>query len=204
MQNSSKLADATPPSVPELSSAMKRLRLKILKSVKPHKLDEAFGSLRSQLSTEKNETSRLGSLAAQTWLIRQRLQHLALEQLPTVEECLDALEPKPNKLALLKKVKPEEAPTAEVSAKAESLNWEKVKILEETVVNGMRFFKDFVIEVNAEDAKKLVDAKKAEIVSQDAPASAETSETEDTPKKAAKKKKPEKSADKPEKEASKG
>lgn len=204
MQKSSKLAVTAHPGLPQLSSAMKRLRLKILKSVKPHGLDEALEILRRQLSAEKNETNRLGSLAAQTWLIRQRLQHLALEQFPTVEECMDELDPSRNKLALIKKTKPEEASTPEASDTVENPNWKKVKILEETVVNGMRFFKDFVIEVNAEDAQKLVDAKKAEIVSPDLATESEASETQDTPQKATKKDKPKNSADKPEKDAPKG
>ena len=43
-------------------------------------------------------------------------------------------------------------------------SWTKVRILEETEVNGMRFFAGTTIQVHEEDARKLIEAKSAELV----------------------------------------
>jgi hypothetical protein len=148
---------------------MKRLRLKFLKSVKSESLDQALETLRLNLTKEKDETARLGSLAAQTWLIRQRLLSIASDDVPQVADCLEVLEPARSKLNFVPKTPTQEQTDAtDVANASADQAWETVKILEETVVNGMRFFKDFVVKVNAEDAQKLVHAKKAEIVTEDA------------------------------------
>lgn len=177
-------ADAkTSPSVPPLSAQMKRLRLRFLKSVKSEPLDSALEILRSGMAAEKEENARLGSLAAQTWLIRERFNNLGADALPIVDDCLSALDPNRAKMASLKKAAVEvETAATEEEAPAAPQNWQKVKILEETVVNGMRFFKDFVIEVNEDDAKKLVEANKAEIVAGDIPAAEPTDVKDGTEK----------------------
>ena len=152
-----------------LSAQMKRLRLKFLKSVKSESLDQALETLRLNLAKEKDETARLGSLAAQTWLIRQRLLSIASDDVPQVADFLEVLEPARSKLNFVAKTPTQEqTDVTDVANASADQAWETVKILEETVVNGMRFFKDFVVKVNAEDAQKLVKAKKAEIVTEDA------------------------------------
>ena len=152
-----------------LSAQMTRLRLKFLKSVKSESLDQALETLRLNLTKEKDEIARLGSLAAQTWLIRQRLLSIASDDVPQVADCLEVLEPARSKLNFVPKTPTQEQTGATDVANAYADQaWETVKILEETVVNGMRFFEDFVVKVNAEDAQKLVHAKKAEIVTEDA------------------------------------
>ena len=42
-------------------------------------------------------------------------------------------------------------------------DWTKLRILEETEVNGMRFFAGTTIQVHADDARKLIEAKSAEL-----------------------------------------
>ena len=194
MQNTSTTTQATAAQVPQLSAAMKRLRLKYLKSVKELPLDEALETLRAQLSKEDTENGRLGSLAAQTWIIRQRFGHLGNETLPVIEDCLTKLEPKRKNISDLKKLAAKSEPAEESVKDTETESWKKVKILEETVVNGMRFFADFIVEVNGQDADKLVEAKKAEYVTNettvtDAPAP-------ETPKEEAAKAKPQKATKK--------
>ncbi|WP_438991781.1 hypothetical protein [Lentibacter sp.] len=167
--------------LPALSAQMKRLRLKFLKSVKSESLDQALETLRSNLTNEKDETARLGSLAAQTWLIRQRLLSLGSDAVPQVADYLETLEPARAKLNFAAKTAPEDQTDAkDVANTAADQAWETVKILEETVVNGMRFFKDFVVEVNAEDAQKLVKANKAEIVTKGAPETEKETKTKKT------------------------
>jgi len=167
--------------LPVLSAQMKRLRLKFLKSVKSESLDQALETLRSSLANEKDETARLGSLAAQTWLIRQRLLSIGSDAVPQVADYLETLEPARAKLNFAAKTPPQDQTDAtDVANASADQAWETVKILEETVVNGMRFFKDFVVEVNAEDAQKLVHAKKAEIVTKDAPETEKETKTKKT------------------------
>ena len=169
MSKYSQSPKVTESGLPALSAQMKRLRLKFLKSVKSESLDQALETLRLNLTKEKDEIARLGSLAAQTWLIRQRLLSIASDDVPQVADCLEVLEPARSKLNFVPKTPTQEQTDATDVANASADQvWETVKILEETVVNGMRFFKDFVVKVNAEDAQKLVHAKKAEIVTEDA------------------------------------
>lgn len=149
-----------------LSYQMKRLRLRVLKTVKSKTLDEALEALRAQLPTEKDATARLGLLAAKTWLIRQKILYIGKAEPKSVADDIALLEPsskQPKAQSLTEAAQNHDA-TGENSTAPQS--WKKVKILEETVVNGMRFFKDFVIEVNIEDAQRLVDAGKAVVVEQ--------------------------------------
>ncbi len=169
MSKYSQSPKVTESGLPALSAQMKRLRLKFLKSVKSESLDQALETLRLNLAKEKDETARLGSLAAQTWLIRQRLLSIASDDVPQVADFLEVLEPARSKLNFVAKTPTQEqTDVTDVANASADQAWETVKILEETVVNGMRFFKDFVVKVNAEDAQKLVHAKKAEIVTEDA------------------------------------
>jgi hypothetical protein len=109
------------------------------------------------------------------------LLSLGSDAVPQVADYLETLEPARAKLNFAAKTAPEDQTDAkDVANTATDQAWETVKILEETVVNGMRFFKDFVVEVNAEDAQKLVKANKAEIVTKGAPETEKETKTKKT------------------------
>ncbi len=179
------------PELSPLSSAMQRLRLKILKSVKDATLDDAMALLRGRLPQEADETTRLGYLAAQTWIVRQKFALIGAAAPATVDDQLAMLDPARKKLvkAPPAEAAPDDMPGEQDPAVVATQGWQKVKILEETVVNGMRFFRDSVIEVNPDDAQKLVASEKAVIFTEPKP---ETPATKAKAKKkpAAKAKKP--------------
>ena len=108
MSKYSQSPKVTESGLPALSAQMKRLRLKFLKSVKSESLDQALETLRLNLAKEKDETARLGSLAAQTWLIRQRLLSIASDDVPQVADCLEVLEPARSKLNFVPKTPTQE------------------------------------------------------------------------------------------------
>jgi hypothetical protein len=145
---------------------MQKLRLKVLKSLKDSTLDDAMSLLRGRTAQEPDETTRLGFLAAQTWIVRQKLLTLGTAAPVTVEARLGGLDPARDKMAKLKAAQSPD--TTEIEAEQETgTTWQKVKILEETVVNGMRFFQDSVIEVTPDDAQKLIEKNKAQLFSAD-------------------------------------
>ena len=61
------------PDLPRMSEEMESLRARFLGAVEHLSISEALAMLKSRLATEKKEMMRLGNLAAQTWLVRQRL-----------------------------------------------------------------------------------------------------------------------------------
>ncbi len=144
----------------KLSANLLRMRMKMLKSVQDETLDDALSLLRSRHGTENDVNMRLASMAAQTWIIRQKFLGIGLNQPTSVKEYITELAPKKDKLAAMR-VKPSDD-VAEATDDAVTISgWQKVKILKETEVNGMQFFENTTINVSKDDADKLITAKKA-------------------------------------------
>jgi len=144
----------------KLSANLLRMRIKMLKSVQDETLDDALSLLRSRHGTENDVNMRLASMAAQTWIIRQKFLGIGLNQPTSVKEYITELAPKKDKLAAMR-VKPSDD-VAEATDDAVTISgWQKVKILKETEVNGMQFFENTTINVSKDDADKLITAKKA-------------------------------------------
>lgn len=157
---------------PRLSAPLSKLRKQWLHSVRDLDPQAALAVLRQQLKAQTDEAVRLGNIAAQSWIVRQRLVGLqsALHGKP-VAVAQEAPEP-PVDMATT----PAPTPAPEVVAQDKGDDtpapaptpggpgWTKLRILVETEVNGMRFFTGSVIEVREEDAHKLIEAKSAEPV----------------------------------------
>ena len=165
---------------PELSPEIKRLRLKLLTGLRHLGFVEAISALKAKLGGEEKEMMRLGNLAAQTWIARQRLAALTNPAMPqTLDAALGALMPAPKpvtasspaaKLDLLRKaakVGHSETSMPE-SVGGAGVQWRRLRIREETELNGMRFFAGTPVQVNLEDATRLIESGKAE-VAEDAP-----------------------------------
>lgn len=165
---------------PELSPEIKRLRLKLLTSLRHLGFVEAISALKAKLGSEEKEMMRLGNLAAQTWIARQRLAALTNPAMPqTLEGALAQLLPAPKpgaasspaaKLDLLRKAAKGSVSetTSGEDAKSDAQPWRRLRIREETELNGMRFFAGTPVQVNLEDAQRLLESGKAE-VAEDAP-----------------------------------
>ena len=164
----------------KLSANLLRMRMKMLKSVQDETLDDALSLLRSRHGAENDVNMRLASMAAQTWIIRQKFLGIGLNQPTSVKECITELAPKKDKLAAMR-VKPSDD-VAEATDDAVTISgWQKVKILKETEVNGMQFFENTTINVSKDDADKLITAKKAMLADDGTP---DDASEKSTPKKA--------------------
>ena len=160
---------------PKLSPKLDRARSKLLTGLGKFSLLEALAQLQNAFGTQTSEDNRLANLAAQTWIVRRRLEALQKGQSPALVQ--DMLAPKPDpssKLKLLalggagvsKVEKPDPIEEAIPAAPEPALpkTWQKVRILAEAEVNGMVFFEGSTIAVKPEDAGRLVSAGKAEVV----------------------------------------
>ncbi len=161
--------------LPRLSAPLTKLRKQWLSMVKDLEPQAALAVLRERLQQETEGATRLGNIAAQSWLVRQRLIGLqaAIHGLPVtvdVDELdPDGTAPAPDPAAT------STAPAANAGADTpdpadgatapQGPGWIKLRILVETEVNGMRFFEGSTIEVREDDARKLIEAKSAEPVS---------------------------------------
>lgn len=181
--------------LPRLSAPLTKLRKQWLSSVKELEPQAALAVLRQRLQDETEGATRLGNIAAQSWIVRQRLIGLqaALHGVPVM---VDLEEPEPETaIATPAAASADPSPMAEVAgpdhvdalAAPQGPGWVKLRILLETEVNGMRFFEGSTIEVREEDARKLIEAKSAEPVEatgDGAPAPAAKSNRKAPPKKA--------------------
>ena len=179
---------------PKLSPKLERARVKLLTALGNLSLLDALAHLQGAFEGQTTEDNRLANLAAQTWIVRRRLEALQKGQMPALVQ--DVLAPKPeisSKLKLMslggagggRLAKPN--PETEVSpispATPTSKPWQKVRILAEAEVNGMVFFEGSTIAVKPEDASKLVSAGKAEVVEEPAVAAAEPITPDKPPRK---------------------
>lgn len=127
------------------------------------------------MEAQKSEDSRLANLSAQTWVLRRRLEALQAGDEPNAVQNLLGRGPetmsqkKLMAFASAGPVVPEVSavvePIEKGSSEAEPPNaWRKVKILAEAEVNGMMFFEGSILAVKPNDALRLVEAGKAEII----------------------------------------
>ena len=177
MSKNSKKALVRQDASKKLSANLMRMRAKILKTVQDETLDDALSHLKEQCSGETNVDMRLATMAAQSWIIRQKFVRIGLDEPSSVKDHMEELLPK-NKLAAMKPRAKSEEPVAPETQDGPN-GWQLVKIIEETEVNGMQFFENTTINVSDADAEKLISANKAEKVEAETPPP--------TPKKPAKK-----------------
>lgn len=129
-------------------------------------LEAGLNILREKYSSEKNDNRRLGNLAAQTWIIRRRLELLELDNVVTIGELLgDASEkkvkqPHDNNLGSQSQTASEDMPDAGIDDTINS-KFKVINISKEVMINDMRFFAGSRVEVSLEDATRLIEAGKA-------------------------------------------
>ena len=151
---------------PKLSAPLTAVRRQFLNKVKALTSEEAIITLREDLTHETSELARLGNLAAQSWIVRQRL--IALQQQTGTleappEEAAEGEAP-PVSAEAESADAPNDAPPEAAAPEPEPVaeGWRKLRINNETEVNGMIFFAGSTIQVQAEDAQKLVESGHAE------------------------------------------
>ncbi len=160
---------------PKLSPKLDRARAKLLTALGSLSLLDALAQLQASFEGQTTEDNRLANLAAQTWILRRRLEALQKGQAPAlVQEFLAPKADLSSKLKLMslgaagagKPATPsaDEEATPDAAPSESRKTWQKVRILAESEVNGMVFFEGSTIAVKPEDAGRLVKAGKAEVV----------------------------------------
>ena len=136
----------------KLAPETMRIRDAIIEKYSETPLDILSSKLQSLITDETDTGTKLGIFSARVEILRMRFAEIA-----------DKKYIKDNKL--------EEADETdgsnEISEESEELKegWMTLKILEASEVNGVRFPEGVMIDVHADDAKKLLESKKAELIS---------------------------------------
>ena len=151
----------------KFSAQVASARDKWLKLSADETLDTVLGFLRSKYTEEKNNNRRLGNLAAQTWIIRKKLEHMPSDPTTKVAQILE----NPTNTKSQKSVKAKPDQTAKTDAAEVNLatavdiieTMAVINILEEVSINDMRFFAGSRVEVSKADADKLIEAGKAKM-----------------------------------------
>lgn len=151
----------------KFSAQVASARDKWLKLSADETLETVLEFLRSHYVGESNNNRRLGNLAAQTWIIRKKLENMPSDPTTKIAQILE--NPKNAKSQKSVKTKPEE--TAQTGSEEEKLaqtavtddTMAVINIMEEVTINEMRFFAGSRVEVSKVDAEKLVKAGKAKM-----------------------------------------
>lgn len=151
----------------KFSAQVAGARDKWLKLSADETLETVLGFLRSKYTDEKNNNRRLGNLAAQTWIIRKKLEHMPSDPTTKIAQILE----NPENAKSQKSVKAKLEEAAKTEAEEVTLRqavdtvetMAVINILEEVSINEMRFFAGSKVEVSKADAAKLVEAGKAKM-----------------------------------------
>ena len=154
----------------KFSAQVASARDKWLKLSADETLETVLDFLRSKYAEEGNNNRRLGNLAAQTWIIRRKLENMPSDPATKIAQLLE----NPKNAKSQKSVKAKKEETAQIEAvKASSDPTAKsddamtvINILEEVSINDMRFFAGSRVEVSKADADRLIKAGKAQMNAQ--------------------------------------
>ena len=154
----------------ELSPITIAVRDKVIEKFAGQPLDEMNSSVKALLSTEEDEQKRLGILAARVYILRQRILSIA-EVDP--DRVVISSSPKTKDL-----VDDNANDTDDNDSESVTGEWTRLRILEDCEVNGVRFPKTVIIDVQNADAERLLENGKAELIEQREQAPAAETEAE--------------------------
>lgn len=154
----------------KFSAQVASARDKWLKLSADETLDTVLEFLRSKYAVEGNNNRRLGNLAAQTWIIRRKLENMPSDPETKIGQILE----NPNNAKTQKTVKAKKEETTQIEAVKASSDptaesddaMAVINILEEVTINDMRFFAGSRVEVSKADADRLIKAGKAQMNAQ--------------------------------------
>ena len=135
----------------ELDPEVVKVRDKIISKIGNKPLDEVNSIIKKLLNDQTDEVTRLGLLAARVKIIRAKIESLYERKVEIKKEVIS----KPVK---------EDSGQDQKEEKDTDEKWIRVVMLDSGDVNGKQIDKGVVLDVKEEDGKKLIEAKKAEIV----------------------------------------
>lgn len=124
-------------------------------------LEEVNEFIKQMLEKEEDEQKRLGLLAARVYILRMRIMTLfGTAEAPAAAPA--NTDTQPAEAASGTADKAEDQPEGEQPA-GEAADWKRLRILETSEVNGVKFLAGMILDVNRADAEKLIENGKAEL-----------------------------------------
>ena len=161
MNSASLTYGAGPGSTITLTAETIRVRDAIIAKFSDKSLAELNSFIETALSAEKNDNKRLGILAARVYILRMRMQNISSFNRDPSQKAISELTP-----ADMLKAPQTEGANAEKEGEGEIAEdmyeeWNELMVVESGEINGVRIPKGVTITVGIEDARRLIETKKA-------------------------------------------
>ena len=161
MKSASLTYGAGPGSTITLSAETIRVRDAIIEKFSDKSLAELNSFIATALAAEKDDNKRLGILAARVYILRMRMQNISSFNRDPSQKAISELTP-----ADMLKAPQTEGKNAGEDGESEIPEdmyeeWNELKVVESGEINGVRIPKGVTITVGIEDARRLIETKKA-------------------------------------------
>lgn len=153
-----------------LSATTIKVRDAVIQKCEGKNLQEMTQFIKGLLEHEENDQKRLGVLAARVYLLREKIMLIKSDD-DSIDDSADHIKTRHNHVMEIKKMEKEGDTIPDMQEEAAEdtapSNWMRVRIIENAEVNNVRFPAGVVIDAFTEDAQRLVDSGKAEIIADD-------------------------------------
>ena len=161
MKSASLTYGAGPGSTITLTAETIRVRDAIIEKFSDKSLAELNSFIANALAAEKDDNKRLGILAARVYILRMRMQNISSFNRDPSQKAISELTP-----ADMLKAPQAEGANAGDDGESEIPEdmyeeWNELKVVESGEINGVRIPKGVTITVGIEDARRLIETKKA-------------------------------------------
>ncbi len=150
-----------------LSPTSIRVRDAIIEKFIDKSLDELNIFLTSALDTERDESKRIGILAARVYILRTRISKIIEFNQNAMIPSIDEITPD----ELVNKMQHFDEPKISDESSAENINhleeWNELLTLEDGEINGVRIPRGVAITVGRDDASRLIETGKAELIKEE-------------------------------------
>ena len=150
-----------------LSPTSIRVRDAIIEKFIDKSLDELNVFLTSALDTERDESKRIGILAARVYILRTRISKIIEFNQNAMIPSIDDITPN----ELVNKLQHLDEPIMSDEPSDENINqleeWNELLTLEDGEINGVRIPRGVEITVGRDDASRLIETGKAELIRED-------------------------------------
>ena len=164
-----------------LSPTSIRVRDAIIEKFIDKSLDELNIFLTSALDTERDESKRIGILAARVYILRTRISKIIEFNQNAMIPSIDNITPN----ELVNKLQHLDEPIISDEPSAENINhleeWNELLTLEDGEINGVRIPRGVAITVGRDDASRLIETGKAELIKEEKTAENTAVEQDATP-----------------------
>ena len=142
-----------------LSPEVRRIRNSIIKKFAHEPLDIMAKFVKDVVENEEDTVKRLGAMAARVEILRMRISQISESGSNITVDDFTETETEEHKF---------EEDSSEIVITSPNLSdWVRLRIIENSEINGVRFPKGVVIDVSQEDGDRLLDSGKATYVDED-------------------------------------